>query len=176
MLAAAVIYGMTLRFDYWSNAVEFLAVSIVLASCVLGWPLLAYLGAGFVCGLGRETTMFLALLGTPAALCFGAGAAVSHGIVRIISRPDSQWLEAEENMAYGDTSMWRQNLRFFWSDPASMADLGIYLSVAALALFTAPWLTVVLVGATFVAARIDEPRVLTMLIPAAAMTVVKLWQ
>lgn len=174
MLVTAALYGMTLRFDYWSNAVEFLGVCLVLSSGHFGWHPLAYLGAGLVCGLGRETTVFLALLGTPSALCFGLGAAISHGIVRLVSRPAPEWLEAESNMAYGEP-MWQQNLRFFWTDanPSILIECGIYLIIATLSFSTAPWLTLALALVTFAVARIDEPRVLTMLTPFAAMGLIR---
>ena len=172
MATTAILYGLTLRFDYWSNAVEFLGVCLVLSSGVLGWHPLAYLGIGLVLALGRETTILLALLGTPAALCFGAGAAIGHGAVRLLSRPAEEWLEAEESMGYGKP-MWRTNLAFFYSDPASLAECAIYLGIAALSFSIAPWLTLALVALTFLVARIDEPRVLTMLTPLAAMGVIR---
>lgn len=169
-VVAAILFGLTLRFDYWSNTVEFLAGCLVFSG-LLSVPLGVALG--IVLGLGRETLPFLALAGGwPLAL----GAGVATYALRRFTKRDPKWDEAEKDLQYGKLQ-WRRNLGVLTgSDPAVFGDVAVYFLIAGLALFQAPLLTIALVGATVMMARIDEPRVLTMLIPWAAQTVVGLWQ
>lgn len=169
-VAVAILFGLTLRFDYWSNTIELLGACLVAGHC-LSWPL--GLCAGIVLGLGRETLPFLALAGGwPIAL----GAAASTYTIRFFTHRDPRWDKAEQELAYGKPQ-WRRNLSVLGgADPPAYVDIAIYVLIAGLALFSAPVITVCLVATTVILARIDEPRVLTMLVPWAAMTLVRLWQ
>lgn len=170
-LVTAALFGLTIRYDYWSNTVELLAVSLVLAGGVLGWHWGALLAAGLVLGTGRETLPFLALLGTPHALALAAGAALAQVALRFFVKTEEHWLGT---LPYA-SAMWRTN----WTSltgghgPDVVWSVLIYLLVAALGFFSAPLLTSILVLVTALVARIDEPRVLTMLVPFAAMTVLR---
>lgn len=166
-LIAAAIFGLSIHFDYWSNSVEFLAVAIVLASPHLCWPWWGYLAAGLVLGTGRETLPFLALLGSAPAVCLGLGAAISHGIVYLFADTEPHW---HGTLEYRNP-MWRAN----WDSltgrngPDVVWRVFIWLGIAIAASVSAPVLAVSLAVTTFLLARIDEPRVLTMLIPFVAM-------
>jgi len=170
-LVSGALFGLTLRFDYWSNAVEFLAVGCVIAGGVFGWHWGACLAIGIVLGTGRETLPFLALVGTPQAVSLGAGAAIGQVAVRCFVRTEAHWKDALEYA----TPMWRTN----WDSLRGIHGanyqwcIGIYLLVALLAATTVPLLAVSLVLVTALVARIDEPRVLTMLTPFAAIGAMK---
>ena len=174
MIVAAGLYGLTLKYDYWSNAVEFLAVSAVLAGGVFDWHWGYLLALGLVFGTGRETIPFLALVGTPQALALSAGAAISHLGIRWIGKVDPSLVDVEEQFKYGKP-MWASNIAVATQNDQYHQHWEIlcYLLVAALAAFTAPLLTLLIVAVTFYCARIDEPRVLTPLVPFAAMTVIR---
>lgn len=176
MVVSAALFGLAARYDYWSSSVEFLSVALVLSAGGLHWPWWSLLAAGLVLGTGRETLPFLAILGTVPAIALGAGAAVSHFAVRLVSRPLPEWGQAERDLLYG-RPMWNVNLSRLlhpFADPPATWEIGVYIGTAALAAFVAPWLVLALVGTTFLVARIDEPRVLTMLIPFAAQEIVRL--
>lgn len=170
MIGAALL-GLTLRFDYWSNTVEFLAGCLVVTHC-LSWPL--GLGLGLVLGLGRETIPFLALAsgGWP----IGLGAAAATSALRRFNDRDPQWDQADRDLEYGKRQ-WKRNWESLRNPPV-WGDIAVYLLLACLAGFTAPLLTLALVGTTVTFARIDEPRVLTMLVPFASLTVARAlgWQ
>ncbi len=164
-LTAAALFGLSLHFDYWSNAVELLAVALVLAAGCLHWPWWVVLALGLVCGAGRETLPFLACLGTLPAIVFSVGALTAQVVIRRFVRTEEHWYGTLE---YANP-MWRTN----WGSLTGLHGLsaqwrtGIYLLIAVCAFSQAPWLTLALVLTTFLVARIDEPRVLTMLIPFA---------
>jgi len=168
MALTAILYGLTLKYDYWSNSVELLAASLVCASGVMGWSPLWGLVCGLVLGGGRETTAILGLVGSGYAAAYAVGALGTHIAIRGLSETAPQWKEDDSAMQYG-RPMWRTNLQLLRESPPALIDIAIYLAVAALAFTVSPWLTAALVGLTLYTARIDEPRVLTMLIPFAAM-------
>jgi hypothetical protein len=166
-VAVAILYGLSLKFDYWSNSIELLAGCLVLSGFVPG-PI--GMALGLVLGLGRETLPFLALAG---GWWIALGAAAATLALRRFTKRDPQWDSAEEQLQYGKPQ-WRRNLAVLGGfDPPAYLDVAVYCLIAGLAFPAAPLLTVALVGTTFVIARIDEPRVLTMLIPWAALTVTK---
>lgn len=164
-IVSAILFGLSIKYDYWSNAVEFLAGCLV-AGHWLRWDVGLLVGA--VLGLGRETIPFLALAGGwPIAL----GASVSTYGLRFFTHRDPQWDQIEKDCEYGK-SQWRTNLALLrGQNPAAYLDIAVYVGIAGLAAVSAPWLALALVGTTLLIARIDEPRVLTMLIPFAALTV-----
>lgn len=170
-MVTAALFGMTLHYDYWSNTVELLAVACVLAGAALGWHWGYLVAIGLVLGTGRETLPFLAILGTPQAIALGAGAAIGHLACRLSARTESHWAGTLDYAV----PMWRTN----WESAAGKngADVvwrvGIYTFVAALAMMTVPMLAGVLVVVTTLIARVDEPRVLTMLTPFASLTVIR---
>lgn len=168
MLAAA-LFGLTIRYDYWSNTVELLAVALVLAAPVLHWHWGYLLAAGLVLGTGRETLPFLGLLGTPGAIAIAIGALASHGIVRCFVRTEAHW---EGSLDYAN-SMLQTNWRSIVGvhGPSAQWQVGIYGAVGLLACFSAPFLAIPLLIVTSLIARIDEPRTLTMLVPFSAQTV-----
>lgn len=164
-LVAAALYGLTIRYDYWSNSVEFLAASLIFAHPHAWLPLL---GAGLVLGAGRETLPLLACVGSGGGIAFGAGSGIAQVLLRRFVRTEKHW---EGSLEYA-VPMWRQNWRVLRGryGPGALWYAGIYVLLAALAAPAAPVLAVVLTVLTFLLARIDEPRVLTMLVPFAAVT------
>jgi hypothetical protein len=171
---AGAIFGLTLRGDYWSNSVELLAASLVASSIALGWPW--YYGAipGLVLGLGRETLPLLSLILTPFSAVFGFCAAASQWAAGRLHRPDPRWLFRKEELQHGKSQAswnWEVLRR---GGPILRFHAATYLSIAALSFLAQPLLTLALVGVTLIYSRIDEPRVLTMLIPFSAETLCKL--
>lgn len=169
-LVVATLFGLTLRYDYWSNAIELLGSVLVCGG--FHWAICLVAGVGL--GLGRETLPFLAILWTPSALALSGGAVLSQAVVRRFTRRDPKWDQAErEELQYGKSQV-RTNL-FLLSGayPPAYLDIAVYVCVAVLGFLSAPLLTVGLVAVTCAVARIDEPRVLTMLLPAAASTVIR---
>lgn len=169
-VVAGGLLGLTFRFDYWSNCVEFLAAVLVCSSGVLGIPWWGYLACGLVLGLGRETLPLLGLA-APSGIPLAVGAAATQGALRLWTKQDPGWGQRAEATQYGWSQV-RANLQTLrrprnW---AMFAYAGIYSLVACLALTAAPLVSVAAVAVTFAFARIDEPRVLTLLIPFAAKT------
>lgn len=168
MAAVAAMFVLSLRFDYWSNFVELLGASVVFCAIPLGitWPTLV--AVGLVLGLGRETLPLLALM--PGGIPFAVGAIVSQGAVRLFRRELKHELNTRLAAAieYG-----KCRLDDVWallkSDPwETVPRLGLYGGILGLAFTVVPWATVVLGILTFCSSRIDEPRVVTQLMPWAA--------
>lgn len=165
----AALAGLTLRFDYWSNAVELFAAALVLAA---PGGLAVALLAGLVLGLGRETLPFLGLLCTPFAVVFAIGATISQIVVRAVSRPDPQTKRLAESLKYGwaggENMDW--NIRvLFGGGAVNRFGAAVYCGLAMLGVATVPMVAIPLVAATLFLARINEPRILTMLIPFVAV-------
>jgi hypothetical protein len=171
-LVTAALFGLTLRYDYWSNSVELLAVALVLAGGVLGWHWGYLLAIGLVLGTGRETLPFLALLGTPQAIALGAGAAIGHLAVRLAARTEPHW---RGTLDYA-TPMWETNWRSICGGHGENVrwQVAIYLLVGGLGALAVPMLALPLILVTALVARMDEPRVLTMLVPFAALSLIRL--
>lgn len=175
--ACGALAGLTFRFDYWSNCVELLAACLVCSAGVLGIPIWWGVACGLVLGLGRETLPLLALSLNPFGVVLGAAAAVSAGAVRIFGRTLPEWERVSGELQYG-WPQWRYNLALLWRPPCVAAPIEavLYVGLAGLASVQAPLLTVALVAVTVCYARMDEPRVLTMLAPWAASTLIHLWR
>ena len=171
MLVSACLFGMTMRADYWSNCVELLAASLCCAAPYLGLDWRSLVPLGFVLGFGRETLPLLALLGTAPAFSFAAMAAVSQAVLWGIGRTPGHYAEHEKLMEHGKSQAWRNlALIFGKTDWESRICAGIWAALVVLAAFQVPWLALGLGAATFWKSKIDEPRVVTMLVPFAART------
>jgi len=169
-LVLAAMFGLTLRYDYWSNGIELLAA----VACFNHLPWGLCLGLGLVCGLGREVLPILALVGTWPAAALALGASLSTTVVRRLVRTDPKWHIAErDELQYGKWQ-WRTNLSLLrgWFPPAYL-DIAVYTGIGILAVCSAPVLSIALLATTALVCRIDEPRVLTMLMPWAASTVIR---
>jgi len=167
-LIAAALFGLSIHFDYWSNTIELLAVALVLAAPGLHLHWLYLLGAGLVLGTGRETIVFLGILGTPHALALAGGALIAQVAVRHFVRTEEHWYGTLE---YANP-MWRTNWRSLTgrNGPDALWRVAIYVAILSSAFLASPFLSIAVGVTTFVIARIDEPRTITMLIPFAAAT------
>jgi hypothetical protein len=163
----AALFGLTLRYDYWSNSVELLAACLVAStSHGLGIPWVCGLALGFGLGLGRETLPLLAFAG---AWPIAAGAAAAQSTLRIFTRTDPKWEKHEIILQHGFVRI-RENIhRIVRPENAYQAfSVYVFCVLGALAGSASPALTIAVVVTTLIFSRIDEPRVLTMLIPFAA--------
>lgn len=172
MALAAALYGVALRYDYWSNSVDLLGASVAFAGPALGVPVPVAFLTGLVLGTGRETLFMVALLGTPVAVALGAGALLSHLAVRLIGARlgGHRLLSMAEDPGRLRENM-RQNLELLLGrQPGTIACQAVWVAIVALALPAAPLLTVGVGAVAFCLTRWDEPRILTALVPAAAAT------
>lgn len=171
MATVAALFILTLRFDYWSNFVELLAASIVLSASRLGIPMLAQVGSGLVLGLGRETLPMLALV--PGGVPLAIGSAVSQGAVRLLRRENPDNERFAKAIEYGTCKLksycWLGVTDAPWE---AVPRILLYLSIAVLAALSVPFAAIGMVAITCMGSRIDEPRVLTQLIPWASMVLV----
>jgi len=174
MLVSAMLFGLTLRFDYWSNCVELLGAAIVFAGGGNDWSLGYALVAGLVLGSGRETLPLLALTFSPFGCAFGLGAGVSQAVVRRLHRPDRGQEHRAAEAQYGESQVAYNISVIFSGKPYLLWYAAIYLFLGVLAAFSQPVLAVALVAVTFIYSKIDEPRTLVMLVPFAAETLCKL--
>lgn len=173
MAVTAGIFILTLRFDYWSNFVELLGASVVLSSAALGIPWQAQVGAGLALGLGRETLPLLALV--PGGIPFASGAAASQGLVRVLRRENPGNAKFAEAIEYGTCKLGDYVMFGLWREPwETVPRVALYFAILALAAFQVPFVAVALAMVTLAGSRIDEPRIVTMLVPWAALALVGL--
>lgn len=175
MAVTAAIFVLTLRFDYWSNFVEILAAAIVFSSQTLGIPWQAQAAAGLVLGLGRETLPLLAL--APGGIPLAAGAAASQAAVRLLRKENRHPLNLAlaEAIEYGKCKLDGYVMYCLGSNPWETAPrVALYLSILAFSAARAPYASAALAMVTLAGSRIDEPRVLTQLIPWFAAALVAL--
>ena len=170
----AMLFGLTLRFDYWSNGVELLAGVLVYSAASNGWDWGLGLALGLVLGAGRETLPILALAGGWFAAALSAGAAATQLVLRRITKTSDEFKKIEHTAEYGHSQI-VYNLSVLTNGGIRFGmEAAFYVAIAALAFFSAPLLTLGLVAVTFTFSKIDEPRVLTMLVPWAAGTLCRL--
>jgi hypothetical protein len=169
MATAAALFILSLRFDYWSNFVELLAASIVLCAGRLGipWPVQAL--SGMFLGLGRETLPLLALV--PGGIPLAAGAAMSQATVRLLRKPNLHPLNVEFTKAikYGVCRLDDVLMLLRQGPWETIPRLVLYVGLVGLAMVVVPYLAVALLVVTVAGSRIDEPRIVTMLIPWVAV-------
>lgn len=169
MAVAAGLFVLTLRFDYWSNFVELLAAAIVFGAAPLGIPWQAQAACGLVLGLGRETLPILALV--PGGLPLGAAAAASQAAVRLFRKGNRHPLNLKmaEAIEYGRCKLVSYILIGLVQEPwETVPRLTLYAAILVLAWGSVPWAAAALAIVTLAGSRIDEPRILTQLIPWAA--------
>jgi len=178
MLVTAGLFGLTLRFDYWSNCVELLAVAAAIALNTFHIPWIYGLAAGLVLGTGRETIPLIALMGTPAAMAMGFGAAASQLVVRYLSRNENDDFKERRCVVkygwYGGSS-----LRWNWEvimggHIIDKVGIAVFLAILIPAAFIEPRVAVALLAVTVPFAHINEARLATLLIPFAAESLCKL--
>lgn len=171
MATVAALFVLTLRFDYWSNFVELLAASIVFTAAKLGIPWHAQIAFGLALGLGRETLPLLALV--PGGIPLAAGALASQAAVRLLRRENAGNAALKKAIGYGECKLTTYVMFMLYQKPWETAPrVALYFAILTFAALSVPWLAAALAIVTLAGSRIDEPRVITQLLPWAAAALI----
>lgn len=167
MAVAAAVFILSIRFDYWSNFVELLAASIVFSVGPLGIPWPVQLASGLVLGLGRETLPLLAL--APGGIPLAAGSLMSQVAVRLLRKENPRNAALAAATMHGKCRLDDVLLLLRVQPWETWPRVALYVSIIALSASAVPFQAAALGIMTFTSSRIDEPRILTQLIPWAAL-------